>query len=173
MKKFLTCLLSALLAVLCLFICVGCKAAPARSINEADAALSYRGYTVTIEYGGEFDELIDVEGVVKKSLYAEKGEDYIEIYEFENWFTARRAYKLAKTTYKNAVKIAQSYVDFYEHILDKYDLEMTSAEIDEMQDELKYYRKHLKEAEEKLKSFGRRGKFVWFASDVDVVKDAQ
>ncbi len=172
MKKILTCLLSGLLAVLCLFTCIGCKAKPALSINEADVALSDKGYEVEIEYGGNFDD-IDVDGIVKKQLYAKKGEDRIEIYEFEKFSTAKVAYNMAVDMYKQRIATWETYIEFYEHILENYNDEMTSEEIDDMQDELKEIRKYLKEAEKRLKAIGRSGRFVWIASDVDVVEDAR
>jgi hypothetical protein len=156
-----------------LFTCVGCKAKPALSINEADAALSYRGYTVKIEYGGEFDDLIDIKGVVKKSLHATKGTDSIDIYEFENRSTARRAYKLVKKTCDESIATWKAYIKFYEHILDEYYIEMSNDEIEDIQEEVRDYQRYLKRAEDTLKAMGRKGRFVWFASDESVVEDTK
>lgn len=171
MKKTLTCLLSCLLAVLCLFTCIGCNEKPALSINEADAALTERGYEVEIEYGDA--DYISIEGVVKKSLYAEKGEDNITIIEFEKASTAKRFYKMRKESINATISYMEQYIAWYEHLLDEYNDEMSSDDIDDMQDDLKDLRKEIKEAEEELEAMGRSGKFVWYASDVDVIKDAQ
>lgn len=177
MRKFITCLLSALLTILCLLTCVGCSFelslnTPRLNIHDADVALRDKGYDVEIEYGKV--KKWDAESfAVKKVLYAEKGELSIEIYEFEKKSTAKVVYDYYKAECETELTYAQAVLDYDEHLLENYRYLYTSELIADLEEEIVQAKEYIRETKEELKTFGRNGVFVWFASDVDVIKDAK
>ena len=169
MKKLFMKLISGLLALVCIVSIAGCSS-PKLNIRDAEDALRAKDYEVEIEY-----EETEIDGLelLEKSLYAERGDAWIEIYEFKDKKTAKLYYETQKATFDNAVKVAEEWIDFYEYILDEYQDTLSSDEIDDIEDEIKEYKKELEELKEEFECIGINGKYLWCASHKDVIDDAK
>lgn len=168
MKKLFRKLVAGIMVLGCVFAMIGC--APKLNIKDAEDALRAKDYEVEIDY-----EETEIDGIelLEKSLYAERGDAWIEIYEFKDKKTAKLYYEVQKTTFDNAVKSAEEWIEFYEYVLDKNRDTLTSSEINEIEDEIKEYKKEIEELKKNFECIGVNGKYLWYASHKDVIDDAK
>lgn len=160
-------LFAGLVTLGCLFSIAACS--PKLNIDKAEEALRAKEYEVEIERDPSFE---GIDGLVEKSLYAERNEDWIEIYEFTNKKTAKLYYQTKKNTYEAEIQVLEDCVTYYEHILAEYDDDLDSNKIDELEDLVKGFEDEIEKYQEKMEAFGINGKYVWEANDIDVIEDA-
>lgn len=171
MKKWLINVMAGVLGLGCLMVGAGCSS-PKLNIEDAEEALREKGYEVEIEHD-VYDSEFGVDGVIKKSLYAERDDMWIEIYELENAKTAKLFQKIIESEMEAEKNTIQAYIEYYEHILDEYKDDLKSDEVSEIEDTIKEYKKELENCEEEEKVLGVNGKYIWHASDIDIIEDAQ
>ena len=57
----------------------------------------------------------------------------------------------------------ETELDYYKHILKKYKKDLSSDEIDDLEEEIKDFEDHLEEEKKEYVS-GQKGKFVWYGT---------
>ena len=176
MKKFLVKLLVAFSLLLCILAGVACSASKEGikvDINKAENALREKGYDIEVEYDTSY---WGIDGIIEKAVFAEKDvnsyEDiYIEIYLFENEKVAKALYESWKAETESELNCLKAELKVNETILNEYRDIIKSTEIDELEDEIKEYKKEIEEIEEGLKCMGINGRCVWWVSHSDVLND--
>ena len=169
MKKLFMKVVTGLLALGCLFAIAGCSSLKL-DIDKAEDVLREKNYEVQIKRDSDFE---GVEVILERSLSADKDDEWIDIYEFENNKTAKMFYQMKKGGLDASIQATKSNIEVYEYILEEYSDKLLSDEIDEFEDALKVCKKELVEYEELLACIGISGKYVWHASHKDVIKDLQ
>lgn len=158
MKKIFLRLITGMLAVVCLLGLVACK--PRLDIFEAKKNLERAEYYVEIIDGEEIGEF-----GVEEILYAEDGDEHLQIVYFEKVSLAKKYFKNQKLELKNEIAEVEAEIEYRELVLRKYDKKMSNDEINEYEDQTKLYREELEDLEELLKKgIGRKGKCVWIGT---------
>lgn len=170
MRKLLMKLVSGLMVVGCLFSITACS--PKLKIDKAEEALRDKGYEVEIDHDVH-DVDYGVDAVIERALYAERDDSWIEIYELKSKKAATLFYEIIEAEREADKQIANAYIEYYEHLLNEYKYEMTSEEIADFEAEIKEYKEDLERYNEDEETSGVNGKYIWFASDADVIKDAK
>ena len=171
MKKRFMRMMSGFLVVGALLPMAGCGLfSPKLNIDDAEDALEERNYEVEIERDADFEEL---EGIIVKALYAEKGDDEIVIFEGKNKKTIKLLYEMEKASIEAEIAELNAMIEVYEHIVSDYDDILKSAEIDALEDEIKELKEEVEDCEKELACIGISGVYIWRASSEDVIKDAQ
>jgi hypothetical protein len=171
MKKLFMKVVTGLMALGCLMVGAGCFS-PKLNIDTAEEALRAKDYEVEIDHDVHDGDFV-VDGIIKKTLYAERDDMWIEIYEFEKAETAKLFYQMLMNEREADMQETKAYIEYYEHLLDDYKDKIKSDEIAELEDSIKEYKEDLEAYEEEEKTSGINGKYIWYASDIDVVEDAQ
>ena len=143
-----------------------CAPSPELDLRDAQDNLEDNDYFVTINDNEAYLELNQ-----EQMLYAYHGDDSITIIEYKDAKSARLAYEAIKLEYDNGIKEIKLEIKCLEHLLAKYEKELNSDEIDDLEDEIKELNKDLEDAKEE-RVFGRFGKFVWMGT-ADAVKDSK
>ena len=141
------------------------------NIKDAENRLKDKGYDVEIRYT-EDDTYYGVKGVVKKVLYAEKGELEISIFEFDKQSMAQAYYEYEiLEECRMEVECMEKQVELYETALKEYRDTMKSTEIAKMEDSIKELKKEIEESKEYEKCMGVSGSCLWYVSHVDAIED--
>jgi len=167
MKKiFIKALCFVLVLCTCAIAFAACADKPELDFDKAKAHLEECGYEVTVKTS-------DLEPGMKKALKATKtsgkGEDvqtdYIYIYILDSLKTAKLTYNMVRLDIKWEKEEEELCAKYYEHILEEYQNEMKSEEIDD-------YTESLKDTNEALENFrwvyGMWGKTVWYGTTAAV-----
>lgn len=168
MKKLFMKLLAGLMALGCVCLMVACS--PKLNIDRAEETLREKGYRVEVVHNAEF---YHVGGLLEKVVYAERDDTNISIMQFSDRKTAKLVYNSEREALEIEIETMESYIKFYEHILDEYEGKLLSDQIDEIEDEIKEYQQQKEELEEALKCVGRNGIYVWVANSMDIIENAQ
>ncbi len=110
---------------------------------------------------------------MKEALYANKieGGKSLTVMVFEDSKSAKLYFENMELELDNEIESIKIEIDFYEHILKKYDDKLSSDEIDEYEDEIKDLEKQLEELKDEY-VLKRKGDTVWFG-DKDAFEDAK
>ena len=163
MKKFLSLLLAGIMIFSCLTVFASCASKPEMDLDDAEENLEDEDYYVS------YDEDCDDPGY-KERLSAYKNGDSLTIIVFSDSKLAEITYKYLKNSLANFKKDLEREIKTMEHILKKYDDDMSSSEIDDMKDKIKDYKKELEEYDELV--IGKSGKTVWYGTK-DAIKDSK
>ena len=164
MKKLLSVTLVLLLAVCCMLTMVSCFGGgekPELDLEKAAEALEDRDYTV--EYTDDDLEIPALEEQLRASKSTDGDHEYIYILRFKDTKSAKLYYENIKLGRESQQKSSELEIEFYEHLLKKYEDDMKSDEIDEYEDELKEMKKALENSQEDY-TYGRSGKIVWYGT---------
>lgn len=164
MKKLMKGLLACFFTAVCVFA-TGCSLL--FKFDKAEENLRSHGYTIEIGYENEELEYVAVE----RYLLAVRGEAHIALYEFEKTSTAKALYKYIISEYEIAIEECEAEIEFYEHILKKQEDKLFSNDIREIEDEIKELEMEIADIEKERDCIGRMGKYVWVASNANVIKD--
>ena len=137
-----------------------CLAKPELDLNDAKKNLKSEDYNVKVE---DDEDFLDVGVVEQLEAYSEDGDDYIYIVKYESAKYAKLVYDMMKQEYDYGIKSSSLQIKQIEFILDEYDKDLDSDEIDDYEDEIKDLNKNLKEAKEDY-SFGISGDIIWFGT---------
>ena len=164
MKNALKKLLATALVMLMLATFCSCSLftpKPETDFSDAKKALENAGYTATV---GLSD--YDADYAIKNKLYASKDAgdyEYIYIIEFKDSTTAKKYYKRMQMSDKIDIMEEETEIDFYKHILKKYKKDLTSSEIEDLEEDIEDWKEDLKEYKKEYVS-GRSGNFVWYGT---------
>lgn len=176
MKKFLAKLCTGLLALVCLLSISAC--APKLNIDKAEENLKDAGYTVMVaDSDAELKTVVSYLGLpsnasisVEEALIAKEDENYLYMMKVEKSSLAKVYYNMVKASFDAEIEEMKNEIKLYEKFLKLYDDELTSAEIDAIEDAIKEMKEELKEA--KAIEIGRSGKWLWVGNK-DGVKDSK
>ena len=181
MKKLWARVLSGVLAVMCLFAVVGCAPAPKLNIEKAADNLEDEDYTVM--YTDDEDELGAALGAfslpsqagvaVEEMLvaYSEDGDDMLVIIKFETLKAAKMIFNQKKMEKKYQIESIKDKIEMYKWFAKKYDDDLSSKEIDAIEDAVKEWKDELKDMK-KESVLGMSGKYVWIGTK-DAIKDSK
>ena len=157
MKKFITTFLALAMILSCAVVFSSCgifTAKPELDLEQAAENLEDADYSVS--YVDDEDELSA--GVVER-LSAYNDDDYLTVTVYGDSKSASIAYKTLKSSFEYYVKEMKLEIQRLENVLNKYDKDLDSDEIDELEDEIKELEKELEELEDIV--IGKKGKTVW------------
>lgn len=180
MKKLWAKLLSGVLAVMCLFAVAGCSS-PKLNFDKAEDNLKDEDYEVICtdeeEKMGSALRYIDLPSQAAPAVeevlaaYSEDGDDMLIIIKFEKTKAAKMVYKHLRAEMRYEIQSAKDQIEMYEWFVKKYDDDLSSQEIDYMEDAIKDMKDELKDMKKET-SLGRSGKYVWIGTK-DAVKDSK
>ena len=171
MKKMFTKLLAGIMTIGC--VCSMAACGPRLKIDDVEDNLEDEDYIVTITKGDDLDK---DEAYMEKILYArseDDEDDYFYMIEFKDAKTAKLYYRQEKVWYKTCIMEDEAELKYYQQLLDEYGHDMKSEEEDDLEDEIDELEDCIEEDKEALECLGRSGVYVWFASNEDVLEDAQ
>ena len=157
MKKLLSVLL-ALMMIIGTLALVSCGPKPELDIDAAAKALEKADYDVDVD-----DEFSNPSIEKRLSAESEDGKDYIYIVVYKDTKSAKLAYedqKMSLDQYKEEIKLK---IETYEHLIDEYESDLKSDEINSYKDKIKDYEKTLEEMDEYV--IGRSGKTIWYGTE--------
>lgn len=162
MKK----IIALLLAALCIFACCSCAARPAMKLDEAEANLKAKDYIVT------YDKDSSITGVAESlTAYTSLSlEPDLIIVVYDTVKLARFAYEEAKLSIDTEIEDIKMEIKKTEYILKQYKDELKSAEIDDLEDNIKDFKEKLEELENIV--IGRSGKTFWQGTK-QAIKDSR
>lgn len=167
MKKLLVVLLALTMLVGTLAL-TSCGAKPELDLDDAADALEDADYSVSFK-DDEDDPSVD------EALYARSDDydDYVYIVVYKDTKTAKLAYKELKLDQDQEKESLELEIKYYEHILNKYEDDMDSDEVDDYEDKLKDLKKELEKLEDGEIVYGRSGKTVWYGTKkaIEATKD--
>ena len=164
MKRLLTILLAVAMLVSSVFVLSSCGKKPRLDLEKAEKALEDNDYYVS--YSDDIDE-----PGIEESLYAYKDEHTLVIVKFEKSSTAKLYYQQVKMQMEQEIESLEMEIKLTKHMLSKYDDDMDSDEIDDLEDELKDLEKELEEIKEDY-VIGKSGKYVWYG-DAKAIEDSK
>lgn len=161
MKK----IIALLLATLCIFACCSCAARPAMKLDEAEANLKAKNYIVVYN---DNEEILGVKATA--TLSATKGSDQLYVTVYATTKLARFAYEMAKLEQDNKIELLEMEIKEAEYTLKKFRDEMTSFEIDRLEDGIEEKKSDLNELKNSV--IGRSGKTFWKGTK-QAIKDSR
>lgn len=169
MKKLLTGLLAIAMLLSCICIFSACSVPkPELDLEKAAEALEDEGYNVY--YEDEEDGSLDF-AMEERVVAHQDGGDYLIIIKFKSAASAKLYYKQVKEWDEFEQEAEKSYLEVMEHSLKTYEDNLSSDEIDELEDEIKDCKKSLKKNEEDY-VVGRSGVYVWYGTK-DAIEDSK
>ena len=162
MKK----IIALLLAVLCVFAICSCAARPAMKLDEAEANLKAKDYIVTYTKDSSMTGVAE-RLTARASLSLESD---LEIVVYDTAKLARFAYEEAKLSIDTEIEYINMEIKKTEYVLKQYKDELKSAEIDELEDDIKDLKEELAELENIV--IGRSGKTFWQGTK-QAIKDSK
>ena len=164
MKKFLAGLLAMLMLVSSVFVLSSCAAKPKLNLEKAEKALKDNDYSVS--YTDDVDE-----AGIEERLYAYKNDERLVVIKFEKASTAKLYYKQLKMELDYKIKSIELEIEANEHMLSKYEKDLKSDEIKELEDDIKDLKKELEEYKDEY-VIGRSGAYVWTGTE-KAIKDSK
>ena len=171
MKKLLTGLLAIAMLLSCICILSACSVPkPELDLKDAAEALEDEDYHV---YYYDDEDMSGFNYAMEETLYAydDDHDNYIRIMKFKSAASAKLYYKQVKEWNEFEQEAEKSYLEVMEHSLKTYEDNLSSDEIDELEDKIKDCKKTLKENEEDY-VVGRSGVYVWYGTK-DAIKDSK
>ena len=164
MKRFLLIFLACLMALSCMIAFSSCATKPEKDLEDAAENLEDEDYIVSYE-----DDVDDV-GYEEKLYARNDKDDTLTVIVFSDTKLAGMYYDEMKAQLKYQEETIKRQIKALEHTLKKYDDDMDSDEVDEMEDEVKDLKKQLKKFDEMV--IGKSGKTVWMGTK-DAIKDSK
>lgn len=165
MKKFWAKLCTGLLAIVCLFSVSAC--APKLNIDKAEKNLKDAGYTVLVaDSDAELKTVVSYLGLptnasisIEEALIAKEDENYLYMMKVEKSSLAKVYYNMVKDSFDAEIEEQKNEIKLYEKFLKLYKGELSSTEINYIEDAIKEMKKDLEESKEI--QIGRSGKWLW------------
>ena len=161
-------ILTLILCIIMIFAITSCSAKPEFDLDNAKENLEDNDYTVNVYDENDEDDLAPGE---TEKLVASNSDEYICIIIYEDTDMAKLTYEKWKFTYDSEIKTLELQIKTIKHILDKYEGDLTSDEIDDYEDEIKELNKNLEKTKEDY-VFGISGKIVWYGT-ADAIEDSK
>jgi predicted nucleic acid-binding Zn-ribbon protein len=165
MKNTIKRILAFVLVIACVVPFVAC-AKPQLNLEKAEANLKEADYTVTVKEDpstGVEVMLVAVKDVLSKDA---KG---VTIMKFETVKLAKLYYQAKVMETEQEIEQLELRIKTIKHMLNKFEDELSSDEIDSYNDSIKEAKAEIEELKEDLKTTGRSGKYVW-EGDKDSIK---
>ena len=159
MKK----LLALLLAVVCLFACVSCTPAPKKDLAAAKSNLEAKNYVVFL------DDTTD-DPTVSETLTATNVNESLYIVRYASNKLAKLALRRAEAQIDAQIEDIKLEIKSIKHIMNKFDDELTTDEMDDYKEELRELEEELEEIKNVV--FGRSGKLFWYGTK-QAIKDSK
>ena len=150
-------ILTMLLLLTMVFVFVSCTEKPELDFDTAKKNLKGEDYEVEVEDDEDYLEV----GVEKElEAYSDDGDDYIYIVKYESAKYAKMNYNILKQRYDSEIEALELQIKQIEYVLEKFDDNLDSDQIDEYEDEIKELKDQLEEIQEEG-VLGISGNVVW------------
>lgn len=170
MKKVFVQLLTLVLVICCALTSVACTPKPSFEFKQVKKVMEELDYSVEIEQG---DDFYGEYGVIEMLIaYEDDGNDELTIVKFSNKKIAKVYYNLMKFEAEKNIEEVKLMIKSGETILKEMRDELSSEEIDDLEDEKKDYKKELKDIEEEGRVYGISGYYVWYGTE-NAIKDSK
>lgn len=161
MKNTIKRLLAFVLVIACVVPFVAC-AKPKLNLEKAEANLKDADYIVVYDDDSKIT-------AVEATLYASRDKKSVTIVKLETAKAAKLYYQAQKLEIEMEIEEAELELKTAKYMVRKFADDLTSAEIDAYEDQIKKLKEEIKELKENLKCVGRQGKYVWYG-DKEAIK---
>ncbi|MBO7187046.1 MAG: hypothetical protein J6V68_01440 [Clostridia bacterium] len=166
MKKVLKIFVATLIAVISVFSFVACDV-PETDFAEAKARLESKGYYVSYLTDADISD-----PTKKESLTATKGSDSLRMVKFDTYKMARLYLKQLELSLEYELEGLELQLDIAEFKVDEYEDVLSQAEKDELREEIAELELDIEELEDTQDFIGRKGKVVWYGTEL-AIKDSR